>query len=68
MPKFEVVIVETDLFGWNRRLEDTVVFQTEEAAKAFQDSYNKEQPSPQIEGNIMVALSPKEIRETYDGE
>lgn len=66
MPRFEVVVVETDLFGWNRRLEDVVVFQTEESAKAFQEAYNKEQPPPQIDGNIMIALPPKEVQEKSD--
>jgi len=61
MPRFEVVVIETDGFGWNRRLEDTVFFQTEEAAKAFQKAYNAEGNMPQIEGNIMIALQPKEV-------
>lgn len=63
MPKFQVQVVETDTFGWNRRLEDTVIFQTEEAAKAFQEQYNKEPGVPDVEGNIMVAIKPLELQE-----
>ena len=66
MPKFQVQIIETDDFGWNRRLEDTVIFQNEEAAKAFQDQYNKEPGTPEIDGNIMVATKPLEIQEEKD--
>lgn len=67
MPKFEVSVIETDGFGWNRRLEETVVFATEEAAKAFRSAYNMEEHVPDIEGNVMVALLPQEIKEKENG-
>jgi hypothetical protein len=66
MPKFQVQIIESDSFGWNRRLEDTVIFQNEVAAKAFQDKYNKEPGEPDVEGNIMIATKPLEIQEEKD--
>ena len=68
MPKFEVQVIETDEFGWNRRLEDTVSFQTEEAAKAFQEAYNNEEHTPDIIGNLMIATPPREIEEKPDGK
>lgn len=67
MSKFEVLVIETDGFGWNRRLEETVVFASEEAAKAFQAAYNAEEHIPDVEGNIMVALFPQEIKEKENG-
>ena len=63
MPKYQVLVIETDDFWWNRRLEDTHTFQTEEAAKAFQEAYNKEENQPEIEGNRMIACNPIEIKE-----
>ena len=67
MPKFEVKVIETDGFGWTRRLEDTVVFATEDAAKTFQTAYNMEENVPEIDGNIMIALLPQEIEEKENG-
>ncbi len=70
MPKYEVQVIETDEFGWNIRLEESVLFQTEEAAKAFQEAYNKntsgEERLTEIEGNFMVARPPREIPEVAD--
>ena len=67
---FEVQVIETDDFGWSVRLEEAVLFQTEEAAKAFQESYNKnekgEQHSPEIAGNYMIARLPKKVKESSD--
>lgn len=72
MPKFEVQVIETDDFGWSARLEETVIFQTEEAALAFQKAYNTnangEQHSPEIDGNVMVARPPKKVSETEDDQ
>ena len=68
MSKWVVDVVESDEFGWLARLEESRDFKNEEAAVAFQESYNKEGNLPLIEGNFLYARKPREIKEEGDDQ
>lgn len=68
MSKWVVDVVESDEFGWLARLEESKEFKTPEAAQAFQESYNKEGNPPMVEGNILFARKPREIKEEGDDQ
>lgn len=66
MPKYAVDVVESDHFIWGVRLEERVLFDTIEAAQAYQQQYNEEGNSPLVKGNIIYARPPYEIKEIDD--